>query len=109
MFKSGSPITVSDSRFRRPSVSVFTDKESTLIPPFIWTASRSHPQQGDLRLSGPASDQGAGSGARTRDRRLPADLRADSQATVLPTPPFTIKESQIIWEIKSFNEIISDS
>ncbi|GFO31076.1 hypothetical protein PoB_005758100 [Plakobranchus ocellatus] len=32
--------------------------------------------------------QGAGSGARTRDRRVPADLRADSQATVLlPTPP----------------------
>ncbi|GFN93202.1 hypothetical protein PoB_001970800 [Plakobranchus ocellatus] len=45
------------------------------------------PQQGDLRLSGPPSGQGAGSGARTRDRRVPADLRADSQATVLPTPP----------------------
>ncbi|GFO05372.1 hypothetical protein PoB_003187700 [Plakobranchus ocellatus] len=44
------------------------------------------PQQGDLRLSGPPSGQGAGSGARTRDRRVPADLRADSQATVLPTP-----------------------
>ncbi|GFO31256.1 hypothetical protein PoB_005776100 [Plakobranchus ocellatus] len=43
-------------------------------------------QQGDLRLSGPPSGQGAGSGARTRDRRVPADLRADSQATVLPTP-----------------------
>ncbi|GFN95733.1 hypothetical protein PoB_002223900 [Plakobranchus ocellatus] len=45
------------------------------------------PQQGDLRLSGPPSGHGAGSGARTRDRRVPADLRADSQATVLPTPP----------------------
>ncbi|GFO09909.1 hypothetical protein PoB_003641400 [Plakobranchus ocellatus] len=45
------------------------------------------PQQGDLRLSGPPSGQGAGSGARTRDRRVPANLRADSQATVLPTPP----------------------
>ncbi|GFO09187.1 hypothetical protein PoB_003569200 [Plakobranchus ocellatus] len=44
------------------------------------------PQQGDLRLSGPPSGQGAGSGARTRDRMVPADLRADSQATVLPTP-----------------------
>ncbi|GFO22065.1 circadian clock protein period [Plakobranchus ocellatus] len=44
------------------------------------------PQQGDLRLSGPPSGQGAGSGARTRDRRVPANLRADSQATVLPTP-----------------------
>ncbi|GFO49306.1 hypothetical protein PoB_007581100 [Plakobranchus ocellatus] len=45
------------------------------------------PQQGDLKLSGPPSDQGAGGGARTRDRRVPADLRADSQATVLPTSP----------------------
>ncbi|GFO15133.1 amine oxidase [Plakobranchus ocellatus] len=44
------------------------------------------PQQGGLRLSGPPSGQGAGSGARTRDRRVPADLRADSQATVLSTP-----------------------
>ncbi|GFO00932.1 hypothetical protein PoB_002743700 [Plakobranchus ocellatus] len=49
----------------------------------VWTG----PQQGDLRLSGPPSGQGAGIGARTRDRRVPADLRADSQATVLPTPP----------------------
>ncbi|GFO34464.1 hypothetical protein PoB_006096900 [Plakobranchus ocellatus] len=45
------------------------------------------PQQGDLRLSGPPSGQGAGGGARTRDRRVPADLRADSLATVPPTPP----------------------
>ncbi|GFO40915.1 hypothetical protein PoB_006742000 [Plakobranchus ocellatus] len=51
---------------------------------FLYIAS---PQQGDLRLSGPPSGQGAGSGARTRDRRVPADLRANSQATVLPTPP----------------------
>ncbi|GFO23700.1 hypothetical protein PoB_005020500 [Plakobranchus ocellatus] len=53
---------------------------------FLYIAS---PQQGDLRLSGPPSGQGAGSGARTRDRRVPADLRADSQATMLPTPLFT--------------------
>ncbi|GFN79519.1 cytochrome p450 cyp12a2 [Plakobranchus ocellatus] len=45
------------------------------------------PQQGDLRLSGPPSGQGAGGGARTRDRMVPADLRADSLATVPPTPP----------------------
>ncbi|GFO15152.1 hypothetical protein PoB_004165700 [Plakobranchus ocellatus] len=56
---------------------------------FFYIAS---PQQGDLRLSGPASGQGAGSGARTRDRRVPADLRADSQATVLPTP------RQCLWK-----------
>ncbi|GFO35073.1 hypothetical protein PoB_006157800 [Plakobranchus ocellatus] len=34
------------------------------------------PQQGDLRLLDPPSGQGAGSGARTRDRRVTADLRA---------------------------------
>ncbi|GFN98701.1 hypothetical protein PoB_002520700 [Plakobranchus ocellatus] len=43
-------------------------------------------QQDDLRLSGPPSGQGAGGGARTRDRRIPADIRADSLATVPPTP-----------------------
>ncbi|GFO48836.1 hypothetical protein PoB_007534100 [Plakobranchus ocellatus] len=39
------------------------------------------PQQGDLRLLGPPSGQGAGSGARTHYRKVPADLRADSLAT----------------------------
>ncbi|GFN79093.1 hypothetical protein PoB_000559900 [Plakobranchus ocellatus] len=58
------------------------------IRAFLYIAS---PQQGDLRLSGPPSGQGAGSGARTRDRRVPADLGADSQATVLPTPPREIR------------------
>ncbi|GFN88719.1 hypothetical protein PoB_001522500 [Plakobranchus ocellatus] len=43
-------------------------------------------QQGDLRFSGPPSGQGADGGARTHDRRVPADLRADSMATVPPTP-----------------------
>ncbi|GFO17605.1 hypothetical protein PoB_004411000 [Plakobranchus ocellatus] len=45
------------------------------------------PQQGDLRLSGPPSCQGAGSGAPNRDRKVPADLREDSLATVPRTPP----------------------
>ncbi|GFO03469.1 cathepsin-l [Plakobranchus ocellatus] len=40
------------------------------------------PQQGDLKLSGPSPGQGAGGGARTRDRKVPADLRADSLAIV---------------------------
>ncbi|GFO38829.1 run and fyve domain-containing protein 2-like [Plakobranchus ocellatus] len=44
------------------------------------------PQQGDLRLSGPPSGQGACGWARTRDRRIPADLRADSLSTMPPTP-----------------------
>ncbi|GFN77124.1 hypothetical protein PoB_000363000 [Plakobranchus ocellatus] len=45
------------------------------------------PQQGDLRLLGPPSGRDADGGARTRDRRVPADLRAHAQATVPPTPP----------------------
>ncbi|GFO10991.1 hypothetical protein PoB_003749600 [Plakobranchus ocellatus] len=45
------------------------------------------PQQGDLRLLGPPSDRGADGGAGARDRRVLADLRADPQATVPPTPP----------------------
>ncbi|GFO18006.1 hypothetical protein PoB_004451100 [Plakobranchus ocellatus] len=53
---------------------------------FLYIAS---PQQGDLRLSGPSSGQAAGGGARTRDRRVPTDLRADSLATVPSTPPTT--------------------
>ncbi|GFO18117.1 hypothetical protein PoB_004462200 [Plakobranchus ocellatus] len=36
-------------------------------------------------FSSPPSDQGAGGGARARDRRIPADLRADSLTTVPPT------------------------
>ncbi|GFN99311.1 hypothetical protein PoB_002581700 [Plakobranchus ocellatus] len=43
------------------------------------------PQQGDLRLSGPPSGQGADGWARTRDRRVPADLRAGFLATEPPT------------------------
>ncbi|GFO16552.1 thymus-specific serine protease [Plakobranchus ocellatus] len=45
------------------------------------------PQQGDLRLSGPPSGQGTGGRVQTRDRMVPADLRADSLATVPLTPP----------------------
>ncbi|GFO19808.1 hypothetical protein PoB_004631300 [Plakobranchus ocellatus] len=45
------------------------------------------PQQGDLKLSGPPSGQGAGGGARTRDRRIPANPKADSLVTVPLTPP----------------------
>ncbi|GFO43918.1 hypothetical protein PoB_007042300 [Plakobranchus ocellatus] len=57
---------------------------------FLYIAS---PQHGDLRLSSPPSGQGVSGGARIRDRRVPADLRADSQAAVPPTP-LTEKEPQ---------------
>ncbi|GFO19657.1 hypothetical protein PoB_004616200 [Plakobranchus ocellatus] len=42
--------------------------------------------QGDLRLPVPPSGQGASDGTRTRYRRVPADLRADSLFTVPPAP-----------------------
>ncbi|GFO19963.1 hypothetical protein PoB_004646800 [Plakobranchus ocellatus] len=44
------------------------------------------PQQWDLRLLDSPPGQGAGSGTRARDRRVPVDLRADSLATEPPTP-----------------------
>ncbi|GFN91760.1 ubiquitin-conjugating enzyme e2 j2 [Plakobranchus ocellatus] len=43
-------------------------------------------KEGDLRLSGPPSRRGTGGGARTCDRRVFADLRADTLATVSSTP-----------------------
>ncbi|GFN99941.1 hypothetical protein PoB_002644700 [Plakobranchus ocellatus] len=52
----------------------------------VWFLHIASPQQGELRLLGPPSGQGAGSGARNRDRSVPADLRADSLTTVPPTP-----------------------
>ncbi|GFO39645.1 hypothetical protein PoB_006615000 [Plakobranchus ocellatus] len=51
---------------------------------------RRRPQQGDLRLSGPPSGQGTSGGARTRDRRVPAVLRADPLTTIPPTSPLTL-------------------
>ncbi|GFO29823.1 hypothetical protein PoB_005632800 [Plakobranchus ocellatus] len=36
---------------------------------------------------GPSSGRDVGGRARTRDRRIPTDIRADSLATVPPTPP----------------------
>ncbi|GFO33688.1 hypothetical protein PoB_006019300 [Plakobranchus ocellatus] len=45
----------------------------------------SRPQHGDLKLLGTLSGQGTDGGARTRDTRVPTDLKADS----LPTVPQT--------------------
>ncbi|GFN92665.1 hypothetical protein PoB_001917100 [Plakobranchus ocellatus] len=52
----------------------------------VWFLYKASLQKGDLRLSGLPSGQSAGGGARTRGRRVPADLGADSPATVPPTP-----------------------
>ncbi|GFO44481.1 hypothetical protein PoB_007098600 [Plakobranchus ocellatus] len=48
------------------------------------------------------SGQGAGGGARTRDRRVPADLRADSLTTVPPT--LQLKIGALVQEIISLCE-----
>ncbi|GFO40818.1 hypothetical protein PoB_006732300 [Plakobranchus ocellatus] len=50
------------------------------------SVASSGPQQGDVRFSDIPSAQGAGDGARTRDRMVPADLRADTLTIVPPTP-----------------------
>ncbi|GFN85111.1 hypothetical protein PoB_001161700 [Plakobranchus ocellatus] len=50
------------------------------------TQTGESPQHGDLRLSGPPSGQDAGGRVRTRDRIVPADLKADSLSTVPLTP-----------------------
>ncbi|GFO21793.1 hypothetical protein PoB_004829800 [Plakobranchus ocellatus] len=52
----------------------------------VWLFIYSSPQQGDLKLLGPPSGQGASGGARIRDRRAPADLRVDSLNTEPQTP-----------------------
>ncbi|GFO02174.1 hypothetical protein PoB_002867900 [Plakobranchus ocellatus] len=55
-----------------------------------WTKKRTpfylNPQQGDLRLLGTPSGQGACGMARTRDRMVPIDLRADWLTTEPQTP-----------------------
>ncbi|GFO22958.1 hypothetical protein PoB_004946300 [Plakobranchus ocellatus] len=64
----------------------------------VQTKSEASPQHGYLRLSGLPSCQGAGGGARTRDRRVSADFRAGSLFTVPPTLltwSFQIEDSQI--------------
>ncbi|GFO29738.1 hypothetical protein PoB_005624300 [Plakobranchus ocellatus] len=61
------------------------------------------PQQGDLRLSGSPSGQGAGGGNRTRDKRFPADLGADSLATMPPTLQDDPRENNEAVETKQTN------
>ncbi|GFO37238.1 hypothetical protein PoB_006374300 [Plakobranchus ocellatus] len=67
------------------------------VEKFLYIAS---PQQGDLKLSGPPSGQGAGGGDRTRDRRVPADLRADSLATALLWTGYTKTKPNQVMEIE---------
>ncbi|GFN91387.1 hypothetical protein PoB_001789300 [Plakobranchus ocellatus] len=59
----------------------------------VWFSYIASPQQSDLGLSGPPSGQDASGGARTLDRRVPADLRAGLLATEPPMPPPLSRES----------------
>ncbi|GFO21315.1 hypothetical protein PoB_004782000 [Plakobranchus ocellatus] len=68
-----------------------------------WHLPQCSQSTGDLRFLGPPSGQGAGRGARTRDRRLPADLRADSLTTVPPMPP---KESNTLENVSKIFKVV---
>ncbi|GFN89219.1 hypothetical protein PoB_001572500 [Plakobranchus ocellatus] len=66
-------------------------------------------------LSGPPSGQGAGGGARIRDRRVPADLRADSLVTVPPTPRSLVRATRAdnnavfgkLWNDNTFSPAVA--
>ncbi|GFN78152.1 hypothetical protein PoB_000465800 [Plakobranchus ocellatus] len=74
----------------------------TIAPPTTPSDKASSPQQGDLKLSGILSGQGTGVAAQTRDRRVLADLRADSLSTVPPTTLICPKSA----EPKSIKQIM---
>ncbi|GFN78890.1 hypothetical protein PoB_000539600 [Plakobranchus ocellatus] len=69
------------SRLRADSLAVSHQHSFT-----YWQKDGRPSIKGNLRLSGPPSGQGAGGGARNRERNVPADLRADSLVTVPPMP-----------------------
>ncbi|GFO13578.1 hypothetical protein PoB_004008300 [Plakobranchus ocellatus] len=75
MFRNWCPRTVFDFRFRRPPVSISTDKDSTLSPPFIWTANRSREGNWSPRT---VSD--------FRFRIPPVSISTDKDSTL--SPPF---------------------
>ncbi|GFO18843.1 phospholipid phosphatase 1 [Plakobranchus ocellatus] len=59
-------------------VSYSEDKYNTCVRQYGYRfLNITSPQEGDLRLLGPLSSQGTGGGARTCERRVPADLMAD--------------------------------
>ncbi|GFO11126.1 hypothetical protein PoB_003763100 [Plakobranchus ocellatus] len=67
------------------AVDVLTMTQDNITTPQLH--KQPSPQQGDLRLRDLPSGRNASGGVRTRDRRIPADLRTDSLATMPPTLP----------------------
>ncbi|GFN93862.1 hypothetical protein PoB_002036800 [Plakobranchus ocellatus] len=51
-----------------------------------WFLGIASSEQGDLRISGPPSRQGADGRARTRKNRIPECLRVESLSTLPPMP-----------------------
>ncbi|GFO03131.1 hypothetical protein PoB_002963600 [Plakobranchus ocellatus] len=84
---------------------------NTLAPVLVAHELLTHvasPQQRDLRLLDHLSDQRTGGGTRNCARRVPADLRADSLATVLPMPVFVERsisrlDNKYLFNFKSSN------
>ncbi|GFO44833.1 hypothetical protein PoB_007133800 [Plakobranchus ocellatus] len=62
-------------------LSVFGFRDVLWVSFFVYSQSTT----GDRRLSGSPSGQSSGRGVRTRRKRVPADIRVDSLATVPPT------------------------
>ncbi|GFO29672.1 hypothetical protein PoB_005617700 [Plakobranchus ocellatus] len=64
------------------------------------------PQQGNLRLQGLLSGRSTDGGAQTHDRRVPADRRTDSQATVPTMPPSPVngEESRLSLVFSAYRD-----
>ncbi|GFN82731.1 toll-like receptor g [Plakobranchus ocellatus] len=76
----------------------------------VWRLYIASPQQRDLRLSGPLSGQGAGSGAQTCGRDVPADLRADRYRLCHRRPLSTGKgKNSGTLQISAFIDFFSES
>ncbi|GFN99021.1 hypothetical protein PoB_002552700 [Plakobranchus ocellatus] len=75
-------VIVTTAKVTETGLSLSTPQDTSVALVAQWLCDNAlilaaSPQQGGLRLLGPPSGHGAGVGARTRDRMVPADLRAD--------------------------------
>ncbi|GFO00427.1 hypothetical protein PoB_002693200 [Plakobranchus ocellatus] len=66
-----------------------------------WFVCKARPQQGDLRLSDPPSDQGASERAQTQHREVPEILVYVSLSTGPPTPPLE-QAQNVMFSHKTF-------
>ncbi|GFN95118.1 hypothetical protein PoB_002162400 [Plakobranchus ocellatus] len=66
-----------------------------VIHTLIANPLQSCPPQDDLRLSGPPSCQGANYVIRTRDKRVPVDIKTSLPSTGPPTPPESVEKGSL--------------